>query len=288
MFHLFTVDVEEYFQVSAFEGCVAREDWPNHPSRLTLGMDRLLALLERHGVLATFFILGWIAKHHPDLVRRIAAGGHEVASHGWWHRRVTSLTHASFRDEVRDSRSILQDLTGQPVLGYRAPSFSIEPETEWAFDVLLEEGYRYDSSLFPGRQRGPGGHAVQHVPHLLKRATGVLLELPLASMGCAGLRVPAAGGGYLRQLPFAVIRHAFRRLRVDQVPAVFYIHPWELDPDQPRIPAPWLTQLRHYRGLGGVQCRIEALLTEFPFTSVSASRLLDDHQRPLHDADRPR
>lgn len=276
--HLFTVDVEEYFQVSAFDGVVARERWTALASRVAASVDLLLELMSHAGASGTFFTLGWIAKHHPDVVRRIAAAGHEIASHSWWHRRVTHLAPAEFREEVSSSKAILEDVSGQPVLGFRAPSFSIVPGQEWAFDVLLEAGYRYDSSLFPIRRPGYGYPAAPPVPHLIERPAGVLLELPLATTVWAGFRWPAAGGAYLRQLPYGITRRAFREHAQQGIPGVFYVHPWELDPGQPRLPVPWLTRLRHYRGLAGMRSRIERLLSEFAFTSVARRYHLDASQ----------
>lgn len=267
--HIFTVDVEEYFQVSAFDTAVSRGDWLDLPSRIARNVDCLLDLLARHDASGTFFVLGWIADTHPSVVQSIAAAGHEVASHGWWHRRVSTLTPRVFQSEVRSSKAVLEDLTGREVTGFRAPNFSIVPGKEWAFDVLLEEGYRYDSSLFPIRRPGYGYPGTAPSPHVIRRPTGTLLEFPLATAAWKGLRLPAAGGGYFRQLPYALTRAAFRQHGVRGVPGTFYIHTWEFDPDQPRVSVPWLTRLRHYRGLSGTLPRLERLLSEFRFTSVS-------------------
>ncbi|MFQ5745734.1 MAG: XrtA system polysaccharide deacetylase [Gemmatimonadota bacterium] len=266
--HVFSVDVEEYFQVHAFESRIARDEWESMPSRVERGVDALLGLLDRHDARATFFVLGWIGRRHPDLVRRIAAEGHEIASHGWSHRRVSELRREAFREEVRDSRALLGDLAGRAVIGYRAPSFSLLPGCEWAFDVLLEEGYRYDSSLFPIRRANYGYPGALPEPHLIAREAGVILELPMTLATWRGIRIPASGGGYFRQLPYRISRHAFRQRAENGTPAVFYVHPWELDPDQPRVRAPWLTRRRHYGGLATVGERLERLLSEFRFTSV--------------------
>lgn len=266
--HLFTVDVEDYFQVNAFEGTVLRTNWDSYPTRVERNVDILLGLLDRKGVRGTFFTLGWVARKHPSIVRKIAAGGHEIASHGWWHRKVTSLTPEEFRADVRSSKSLLESVSGQRVYGYRAPSFSIVPGGEWAFDILLEEGYRYDSSLFPIRRPDYGYPGVPPDPHLIRRPSGTLLELPLATMSLAGVRLPAAGGGYFRNFPFGVFRQAFRRLSARNTSGMFYIHPWELDPAQPRLPVSLLARLRHYSGLERTLPRLERLLDEFRFTSV--------------------
>jgi polysaccharide deacetylase family protein (PEP-CTERM system associated) len=266
---LFSIDVEEHFQANAFDRAVSREDWDRQPSRVEGNTERLLDLLGRTGARATCFVLGWVAERHPALVRRIAAEGHEVASHGWWHRRIGSLTPEELRQEVRDSKRLLEDLTGKPVDGFRAPSFSITPGREWAFDVLLEEGYTYDSSLFPIRRPDYGYPASPVVPHEIRRPSGVLLEIPMATARVFGMRIPAAGGGYLRQLPYALIQRAARDAVARRRPGMFYIHPWEIDPDQPRFPVGLLTRVRHYGGLEKTLGHLERLLTEFRFTSVA-------------------
>jgi polysaccharide deacetylase family protein (PEP-CTERM system associated) len=266
---LFSIDVEEHFQANAFDRVVSREDWDRQPSRVEGNTERLLDLLGRTGARATCFVLGWVAERHPALVRRIAAEGHEVASHGWWHRRIGSLTAQELRQEVRDSKRILEDLTGTPVVGFRAPSFSITPGREWAFDVLLEEGYTYDSSLFPIRRPDYGYPASPVVPHEIRRPSGVLLEIPMATARVFGMRIPAAGGGYLRQLPYALIQRAARDAIARGRPGMFYIHPWEVDPGQPRFPVGMLTRVRHYGGLEKTLGHLERLLSEFRFTSVA-------------------
>jgi len=267
--HFFTVDVEEYFQVKALESVVSRDQWLTHPSRVAGSVDLLLAALARSGASGTFFILGWLAKYRPQVVRSIAAAGHEIASHGFAHERVTSLTPRAFREDVRSSKKALEDLTGREVLGYRAPSFSIIPGYEWAFDVLVEEGYRYDSSLFPIRRRGYGYPTAQGSTHVIQRESGELVEFPLATTRIFRYPVPAAGGGYLRQLPFSVIRRAFREATERGDSAVFYIHPWEVDPEQPRLPVSGLNRIRHYRGLSGTLSRINRLLAEFRFGTIA-------------------
>jgi polysaccharide deacetylase family protein (PEP-CTERM system associated) len=267
--HIFTVDVEDYFQVNAFDCAVNRKDWEEFPSRVERSTDIILDLLQRKGMAGTFFTLGWVARKAPALVRRIIAAGHEVASHGWWHRKVTDLTPEEFREEVRSSKAILEDVSGQRVYGFRAPSFSIVLGREWAFDILLEEGYRYDSSLFPIRRPGYGYPSADPYPHLILRPAGALLELPPATTLIAGVRVPAAGGGYFRHLPYGLFHRAFGRLQRRGVSGMFYIHPWELDVDQPRLAVPLLARLRHYGGLHRTLPRLERILSEFRFTSVA-------------------
>jgi polysaccharide deacetylase family protein (PEP-CTERM system associated) len=268
--HFFTVDVEEHFQVSAFDSIISRSDWATLPGRLDRTVPVLLENLERFGARGTFFCLGWVAQHRPDVVRRIAAAGHEVASHGFWHHRVHTLSPDAFRDDIRSSKRALEDLVGQPVRGYRAPSFSIVRGTEWAFDVLLEEGFAYDSSVFPIQRHGYGYAGASTEPHVIERPAGRLAEFPLATASVLGLNVPAAGGGYLRQFPFWVVRRAFRQALARGVPATFYIHPWEIDPEQPRFPVGLLTRVRHYRGLADTLARIRRLLQGFRFTSIAS------------------
>jgi polysaccharide deacetylase family protein (PEP-CTERM system associated) len=267
--HFFTVDVEEHFQVSAFEPVVRRDDWERYESRVARNVDVLLDLLAAHATHGTFFILGWVAERHPQVVRRIADAGHEVASHGQDHRRVTHQTPAEFRASVTRSRLVLEDLSGKAVQGFRAPSFSIVPGREWAFDVLLEAGYRYDSSLFPIRRPGGYGYpAARRHPHWIDRPAGRLLELPLTTLRRVGWNLPAAGGAYFRVLPYGVVRAALRDSDARGVPAVFYLHPWEVDPHQPRVRAPLVARLRHYTGLKGTLGRLERLLGEFRFGAI--------------------
>ena len=273
--HLLTVDVEEYFQVGAFEGVIPREQWEQWPSRAEPSIARLLDLFARHEVKATCFVLGWFAKHHPRLVRALAADGHEIASHGWSHRSLTALTRDGFRDEVRSSKALLEQIVGHAVVGFRAPNFSIVPGREWAFDVLLEEGYLYDSSLFVHRKRRNSGYpAARATVHEIARVNGRIMELPIAARGWLGIPLPASGGGYFRHLPYAITHDAFARLTRRGTPGVFYIHPWELDAGQPRVNAPLRTRLRHYTGIRRAETRLDRLLSEFAFTSVRRHPML--------------
>lgn len=266
--HHFTIDVEEYFQVGAFEPYVARGDWERFPSRVGPQMALLLALLERHEARATCFVLGWVAERQPELIRTIAGAGHEIASHGWDHARVTTSTPAQFRDSVRRSKQVLEDVTGGPVVGFRAPNFSIVPGREWALDILLEEGYRYDSSLFPVRRPGSGYPDGRPDPHWIERAGGRLAEIPPSTLQWVGMRLPAAGGAYFRLLPYGIVGAALRQSERRGVPGTFYIHPWEVDPDQPRLDVSWRTRARHYGGLRRTVARLERLLREFRFAPI--------------------
>jgi polysaccharide deacetylase family protein (PEP-CTERM system associated) len=269
--HHFTVDVEEYFQVSAFEPHVPRSSWESIPSRLEHGMARLIDLCAQRNVLGTFFTLGWIARYHPAVVRRLSEAGHEIASHGWGHERVSTLTPEQFRASVRDSKRELEDLTGRPVIGYRAPSFSIVRGGEWALDILVEEGYRYDSSLFPVRRRGYGfENGVRH-PYRIERAAGPLEEFPPATVKLGSMVLPAGGGAYLRLFPYALVRSAIKAADKSGHSATLYVHPWELDPDQPRLRVPLHTRLRHYGGLSRTTPCLKRLLSEFRFQTIAST-----------------
>jgi polysaccharide deacetylase family protein (PEP-CTERM system associated) len=266
--HHFSVDVEEYFQVSALEGVVPRSSWLSFESRVAASVDLLLQLLADHGSRGTFFVLGWLADRHPEVVHRISSQGHEIASHGWDHRRVSEQPPAEFRASVHRTKALLEDLTGQSVLGFRAPSFSIIRGCEWALDILLEEGYSYDSSLFPIRRPGYGYANGQRDPHWLERPGGRLGQAPPATLKLGALQIPAAGGGYFRLLPYGLVQAALREAERRGAPATFYIHPWELDPDQPRIASsPW-TSARHYGGLTRTVPRLQRLLRDFRFRPI--------------------
>jgi polysaccharide deacetylase family protein (PEP-CTERM system associated) len=266
--HHFTVDVEEYFQVSAFEDRIPRAAWSHLESRVARSCGDLLELLAKNGVCGTFFVLGWLAERRPEVVKAIAQGGHEIASHGWDHQRVVSQTAAEFRRSIRRTKAVLEDLISAEVVGFRAPSFSIIRGCEWALDALVAEGYGYDSSLFPVRRRGYGYSNGGCDPHWIERPAGRLVEIPPAVLRRWGLTLPAGGGAYFRVLPYALTRAALRDCERRGVPGTFYIHPWELDPQQPQIDVPLVTRLRHYTGLARVGARLAHLLREFRFVPV--------------------
>lgn len=259
-----TCDVEDYFQVSAFDTVVARERWTAMESRIERNVDRVLALLDEASVKATFFTLGWIAERYPQVVRRIAEQGHEVASHGYAHRRACEQDIDQFDQDIRSSKAVLEDLSGQPVLGYRAPSFSIGERNLWAFDLLAAAGYAYSSSIYPivhDHYGMPAAPRFAFRPH----GDSGLLEVPVATVRMGGRKLPAGGGGYFRLLPYALSRWMLARInRVDGEPAVFYFHPWELDPDQPRPAGTGLkTRFRHYVNLHRTEDRLRALARDF-------------------------
>lgn len=265
---VFSVDVEEYFHVSAFERFVSRDEWPAQESRLEASMDALLELLDEAGVHGTFFILGWVAERFPNLVRTLSGAGHELASHGWWHRRVFTLTPEEFRESITKSKALLEDLGGGPVHGYRAPSFSLLPSVAWAYDILIEEGFLYDSSVFPIRRRNYGNPHAETRAHYVERSAGRILELPVATTRVAGLRLPGAGGAYLRLLPFWLVRRTVREHAERGDHGVFYTHPWELDLEQPRLEVDLPTAIRHYGGLSRTGPRLRRLFDEYDFGPV--------------------
>jgi len=263
-----TIDVEDYFQVSAFEGIAPRETWDARPGRVEASMHRLLDLLAEHGVRTTCFTLGWIAERYPALVRRIVEDGHELASHGYDHRRVTELSEGAFREDLTRAKGLLEDTGGAPVRGYRAPSFSIDARTPWAWQALTATGHAYSSSVYPIRHDHygmPGAPLGAHLP----AGEGAAAELPVAALQAAGRTWPAAGGGYFRLLPYGVSRWSLRRINAGGRSAIFYLHPWELDPDQPRMPGiPAKTRFRHYVGLRRTEGRLKRLLRDFAWDRI--------------------
>jgi len=257
-----TIDVEDYFQVSAFAPYIRRADWDSRECRVERNVDRILELLSARGVSATFFTLGWIAERHPALVRRIVDGGHELASHGHGHERATDLDEAAFTEDVTRAKKTLEDIAGRPVLGYRAPSFSIGAANLWAFDVLACAGYRYSSSIYPIRHDHYG---MPDSPRFAYRLHNGLLEVPVTTLRLGERNLPSSGGGYFRLLPYAVSRWMIGRVnRVDGEAAVFYFHPWEIDPGQPRIPGiDAKTRFRHYVNIPRMDRRLQSLLADF-------------------------
>ncbi len=265
-----SVDVEEYFHASALERVAPRTAWESLPSRVVPTTRQLLALFAGRQVRATFFVLGWVAERHPELVREIASAGHEIASHGHWHQIVYTLAPDAFREDVRRSKGVLEEIAGRQVLGYRAPSFSITRQSLWALDVLIEEGYRYDASIFPVRHDRYGIPDAPRHPYALCRPGGRLDEVPPSTVRLAGQNLAVAGGGYFRLLPYGWTRAGLARLnRQEKRPAIFYLHPWEVDAQQPRLDVGWATRVRHYGNLARTQARLARLLDEFRFAPVA-------------------
>jgi polysaccharide deacetylase family protein (PEP-CTERM system associated) len=259
-----TVDVEDYFQVSAFERHVPRDAWDAKECRVERNVDRILGLFDRHGVQATFFTLGWVAERYPQMLRRVVAQGHEIASHGWSHVRVTQQDAEAFRQDVLRTKSLLEDVSGQEVIGYRAASYSIGESNLWALDVLSDTGHRYSSSIYPIR------HDLYGMPNAPRFAFRPVeghsfLEFPVTTVKIGGRNLPCGGGGWFRLLPYAGTRWALRRVNaVDRESAIFYFHPWEVDPEQPRQPGlDAKTRFRHYLNLHRTERRLDRLLRDF-------------------------
>ena len=277
-----SVDVEDWFQVGAFEDVIDRGDWDGLTSRVERNVDEILALFGEAGVRATFFTLGWIAERYPQSIRRIAEAGHEIASHGYDHARVFTLDPGKFAEDIRKTREILEDATGQPVIGYRAPSFSIDPRSLWAFDVLAEQGYKYSSSVAPVVHDHYGW---REAPRFAFRpvAGSDLIEIPVTTALLGSRRLAAGGGGFFRVLPYGFSRWAIAQVnREDERPAVFYFHPWEVDPRQPRVGNAGLrSKLRHYTNLDKMADKLRKLVREFHWgrmdalAEIEASRAVD-------------
>lgn len=261
-----TVDVEDYFQVSAFADTIDRNEWDGHPLRVENNTRRLLDLFDSNGVKATFFVLGWVAERVPGLIREIDGRGHEVACHGYSHQLVYDQTPELFRKETLRSKQLLEDITGMPVRGYRAASYSITARSRWALDILAEAGFVYDSSIFPVHHDRYGMPGTPHYPYLLATDEGrSLVEFPLSTASVFGYRMPIAGGGYFRLYPYAVTRSGLRQINRGNRPFIFYLHPWEIDPEQPRVSAKWLSRFRHYNNLARCESRLKRLMGDFRF-----------------------
>src|ERR1051325_4852506 len=259
-----TVDVEDYFQVEAFKDAIDPATWDRWPARVVENTGRVLALLNAANIQGTFFVLGWVAERFPEIVHRIIAEGHEVASHGYAHRRAGGQTKAEFRDDIRRAKAVLEGLCNGRIRGYRAPTFSISPDDRWAYEILVAEGYEYSSSIYPI------SHDLYGTPHAPRRPFRPLddeafLEVPLATVRLLNKNRPCAGGGCFRLLPYAISQWSIRRLNnSDQMPCVFYCHPWEFDPEQPRVPGISLkSRVRHYTNLGAMEHRVNRLVRDF-------------------------
>ncbi len=263
-----TVDVEDYFQVQAFAGTIPRSAWDKWPRRVEANTARLLDRFAQAGARATFFTLGWVAERHPALIRRIVAEGHELASHGYGHELVDRIGAAAFRADVTHARAALEDAGGVAVVGYRAPTFSLGAGTPWAFDVLADAGYRYSSSIYPVRHDLYGNPHAPRAPYRV--AGGAMWELPMTTLRRFGRNWPASGGGWFRLLPYAAFRAVLRAaVAAERRPAVFYIHPWEIDPAQPRVAgADRRARLRHYIGLAATERRLARLLNDFAWDRI--------------------
>jgi polysaccharide deacetylase family protein (PEP-CTERM system associated) len=273
MLNALTIDVEDYFQVTAFEGHVRREEWPSFPLRVVENTTRILAMLDEYDVKGTFFILGWVAERVPQLAKEICRRGHEIACHGYGHQLIYHLGPKKFRADVRRAKRLLEDLTGVGIAGYRAPSYSITGRSMWALEVLVEEGFRYDSSIFPIMHDVYGVPDAGRFRHDLQTPAGPIHEFPLSTVPLRlpgkTLNLPVAGGGYLRFLPAPWIKRALLRInRVEKEPVVVYFHPWEIDPGQPKIKASARSRFRHYLNLHRMERKIRYLLQSLRFVPM--------------------
>jgi polysaccharide deacetylase family protein (PEP-CTERM system associated) len=275
--NLLTIDVEDYFHASGLQDAVSRGEWNSMPGRVEYNTRRMLQQLERHDVRATFFVLGWVAARYPELIREIHAAGHELASHGWDHELVYDQSPREFEQDVTRTKGYLEDLTGSPVYGYRAPSFSIVTHNWWALEILARTGHVYDSSVYPVRRRRGGVADARSDIHTILEASAEgpgLVEVPPPSVSFLGRHWPIAGGGFFRFYPLWITRAALRRMNVREGrPGVVYLHPWEIDPDQPRLPGTAMNVWRHYLNLGRTEDRLERLLGDFDFMPIA--ELLD-------------
>lgn len=265
-----TIDVEDYFQVAALAEAVDYDDWASMEYRVEANTDRILSLFDEAGVKGTFFTLGWVAERSPEMVKRIAAAGHEVASHGYSHQLIYNQTPDVFREETIRSKKILEDIVQAPVTGYRAASYSITNESRWALDILAEQGFTWDSSIFPVHHDRYGMPGTPRWPHRLTTDKGYeLAEFPLSTLKFPGYTLPIAGGGYFRLFPYWFSRMGLGSINRQGKPFVFYLHPWEVDPEQPRLDVRWFSRFRHYNNLDVCEQRLATLLSDFRFTTMS-------------------
>ncbi len=285
MKNFMTIDVEDYFHVSAFESLSPPSTWSERVCRVQKNTEKVLDIMDQHNVKATFFVLGWVAEHYPEVVKNIFSRGHEIASHGYLHQRVALQDRQTYREDIRKAKAILEEIIGTEVIGYRAPSYSITRETDWAFDELFEAGYLYDSSIFPMKHDFYGipdwprfaGYAVKHKGGWLAETgasyTGKksMREIPITTLRIGQRNLPIAGGGYFRLLPYSITQWGLQRInQKEKQPFVFYLHPWEFDPEQPRMKGASIkSRFRHYLNLGKTEKRFQLLLSDFEFSRLA-------------------
>lgn len=269
--NIVTVDVEEYFQVSNFEKAISRAEWDSFASRIALPIQKLLEMFASRQVKATFFVLGWVAQRQPRLIREIHLSGHQIGSHSTWHRLVYEQSPEEFRRDLRESIAILSDITGSAVTAYRAPSFSITEKSLWAFEILAEEGIRYDASVFPIYHDRYGLPKAPVIPFQIRTQAGPIWEVPASVARISALNIPVAGGGYFRLYPYWLTCALCQKIQREGRPVLAYIHPWELDPDQPRIPRlRWSARFRHYVNLTKTEHKLSRLLEDFHWNTLEA------------------
>ena len=273
--NIMTVDVEDWFHILEVEGGYARQDWSGLEARVEANTEVLLQLLSSGGAKATFFVVGWVATQHPELIRRVSDAGHEIASHSFWHEVTDRHTRDSLAGDLSGSKKLLEDITGQEVVGFRAPGGSIRPDCAWAFDVLCEQGYRYDASICPGVSSHGGYPSPFSGPHRIQCNAGYLDEIPSSTTPLGARRIPYAGGGYLRLFPYPLIRHCIGRDNQQGNPATVYVHPREIDTEQPRMDLPLIRRIKYYVGLASTAAKLSSLLDEHSF--VSARTFIERH-----------
>ncbi len=264
-----TVDVEDYYQVSAFAKNIATSDWDNMESRVVRNTERILQIFDDYTIKGTFFVLGWVARREPELVRSIVKQGHEIASHGYSHQLIYTQTPKLFKEETIRSKQLLEDISGKAVNGYRAASYSITKKSLWAMDILVEAGFKYDSSVFPVHHDNYGIPGSPTEPYVIDTPNGQqIVEYPLSTYKLLGQTLPVAGGGYFRLYPYWLSRYFYKNINKTSKPFIFYIHPWEIDPAQPRIKASWFSEFRHYNNLMKCESRFNKLVSEFSFSTM--------------------
>lgn len=273
MINALTVDVEDYFQVTAFERYIRNEDWDNYPLRVVDNTFKILDMLDEFSVKSTFFVLGWVAERCPTLIKEIQNRGHEIACHGYIHKPVYNVDPENFRRDIRRAKKVTEDICGKKIIGFRAPSFSIIKESIWAFDILIEEGFLYDSSIFPIVHDIYGIPDAHRFPHEISRTSGLIKEFPISTFQIKianfDYRIPIAGGGYIRLFPLWLIKKAIFHINIkEKQPVVLYFHSWEIDPEQPRIKSSMKSRFRHYTNLDKTMKKLNNLLSSFKFAPM--------------------
>ncbi len=273
MVNILTIDVEDYFQVENLKSAVRFSDWDNFERRVEISTNKVLEILGSTNTKATFFVLGWVAERHPELIKNIASHGHEIASHGYAHQLIYKQTPEEFRRDIRKSKSILENITREPVLGYRAPTYSITKQSLWAIDILIDEGFTYDSSIFPIHHDKGGLSDAKRYPYKIERNGKMIIEIPISTMKFLGQNMPFSGGGYFRLFPYGLIKKMTRIVNNEGYSVNVYLHPWEFDPEQPRIEVGKISGFRHYLNLSKTEGKLKQLLRDFEF--APARQLLD-------------
>ncbi len=271
MLNALTIDLEEYYHVAAFDHIIDKHNWENMESRIERNLEKILSILDEYKVKATFFTLGWVAERNPILIRTILNEEHEIASHGFNHTMINHQSRQSFKEDIKKSKMLLEDITGSKIKGYRAPTFSINASSLWALNILHEQGYSYDSSIFPIKHDRYGMPNAKRFPHIIKlNGNDTIKEFPPSTIKFLKWNFPIAGGGYIRLFPLQFIKWGIKRINdVEKQPAVIYLHPWEFDPEQPRIPAGWLCRFRHYVNLDTTENKLRHLIKYFRFTTLN-------------------